>query len=143
MPFSTNSLQEDFLMSINIKKRRHPPCRVIGGRSFGATTAYPHLDSNRCVAFDSSQLGKIKGQSCCWTVPTNATILQQQVWSISSGGRPRLLTFLRYFMDLLIINNVSRFYEINDNKKYALKQFSYTFPTSGFFGVVGKSGSGK
>ena len=46
-------------------------------------------------------------------------------------------------MDLLIINNVSRFYEINDNKKYALKQFSYTFPTCGFFGVVGKSGSGK
>ena len=46
-------------------------------------------------------------------------------------------------MDLLSMNNVSRFYEINDAKKFALNHFSYTFPTSGFYGVVGKSGSGK
>lgn len=46
-------------------------------------------------------------------------------------------------MDLLSINNVSRFYEFNDNKKYALKHFSFTFPNHGFYGVVGKSGSGK
>ena len=46
-------------------------------------------------------------------------------------------------MDLLCLNNVSRCYEINDGKKYALKQFSYTFPTTGFYGIVGKSGSGK
>ena len=46
-------------------------------------------------------------------------------------------------MDLLIINNVSRFYEMNNGKKYALKHFYFAFPNQGFYGVVGKSGSGK
>ena len=46
-------------------------------------------------------------------------------------------------MDLLCLNNVSRCYELNDGKKYALHHFSYTFPSTGFYGVVGKSGSGK
>ncbi|MBO4668133.1 MAG: hypothetical protein J5666_08450, partial [Bacilli bacterium] len=32
----------------------HPPVKHKGGRSFEAFATYPHLDSNRCVAFDTS-----------------------------------------------------------------------------------------
>ena len=46
-------------------------------------------------------------------------------------------------MNLLTLNNVSRYYEVNDAKKYALHHFSFSFPNHGFYGVVGKSGSGK
>ena len=46
-------------------------------------------------------------------------------------------------MDLLCINNVTRSYEINGGVKNALHHFTYTFPSTGFYGVVGKSGSGK
>ncbi len=46
-------------------------------------------------------------------------------------------------MDLLNINNVTRSYETSGGIKHALHHFSYTFPSTGFFGVIGKSGSGK
>ena len=46
-------------------------------------------------------------------------------------------------MSLLEINGVSRYYEINKNKKYVLKNITLSFPHTGFVSILGKSGCGK
>lgn len=43
----------------------------------------------------------------------------------------------------LILKEVSKIYNTDSNKKYALNKFSYTFPRCGLVSVVGKSGCGK
>ena len=47
-------------------------------------------------------------------------------------------------MAILKINNVSRVYKTESgNEKYALKNFTFIFPSSGLVAITGKSGSGK
>ena len=46
-------------------------------------------------------------------------------------------------MGLFELNNVGRFYEINNKKKYVLKGVSLSFPYRGLITILGKSGSGK
>ena len=46
-------------------------------------------------------------------------------------------------MELIQIVGVSKIYKVEENDHYALKNFSYGFPSQGLIGVIGKSGSGK
>ena len=46
-------------------------------------------------------------------------------------------------MSLIELNNVSRFYPIGKDKKYALKDISLTLPSNGLVSILGKSGCGK
>lgn len=46
-------------------------------------------------------------------------------------------------MALLTIDHVSRLYHSEDGDHYALKNVSFTLPSTGMVGIIGKSGSGK
>ena len=46
-------------------------------------------------------------------------------------------------MPLIRLNNVSRYYKIDKEKFYALRNFTYDFPNKGLISICGKSGSGK
>lgn len=46
-------------------------------------------------------------------------------------------------MELIQAVNISKIYKVDDKEVYALKDFSFGFPQTGLFGVIGKSGSGK
>ena len=46
-------------------------------------------------------------------------------------------------MELVHIVDITKTYTTNSVEKHALHHFSYSFPTTGLIGIVGKSGSGK
>ena len=46
-------------------------------------------------------------------------------------------------MELIQAVNITKTYKVDNNENQVLKHFSYGFPASGLFGVIGKSGSGK
>ena len=46
-------------------------------------------------------------------------------------------------MELIQVVDASKVYKIDDKENQVLKHFSYGFPQTGLFGIIGKSGSGK
>ncbi len=46
-------------------------------------------------------------------------------------------------MELIQLVDVSKIYKVEDKENQVLKHFSYGFPKTGLFGIIGKSGSGK
>ncbi len=46
-------------------------------------------------------------------------------------------------MELIQAVDVSKIYKTSDKENQVLKHFSYGFPKTGLFGIIGKSGSGK
>ena len=46
-------------------------------------------------------------------------------------------------MELIQLVDISKVYKVDEKENQVLKHFSYGFPSSGLFAVIGKSGSGK